>query len=124
MISIETWAYDFSAVNEDGLTIYYKITSETSPKTVSVTYQTNTNTRTYTSNIINIPNSVTYNGNSYGVTGIDDTAFRSCDAKFITLPKFLISIGKSAFAYCGNLTSITIPSSVTSIGAGAFSSCM
>ena len=33
------------------------------------------------------------------------------------------SIGKNAFSYCNNMTSITIPNSVTSIGEEAFYSC-
>ncbi len=35
----------------------------------------------------------------------------------------VVAIGKYAFSYCINLTSITIPNSVTSIGDGAFSRC-
>ena len=37
--------------------------------------------------------------------------------------KPVMSIGRFAFSYCTNLTSITLPDSVTSIGGGAFSSC-
>ena len=48
-----------------------------------------------------IPESVTYNGNTYSVTSIGDRAFYGCTG----------------------LTSITIPNSVTSIGEGAFSGC-
>ena len=33
------------------------------------------------------------------------------------------NIGKSAFSYCSNLTTITIPTTVISIGASAFGSC-
>ena len=39
------------------------------------------------------------------------------------IPEGVTSIGNSAFALCGGLTSITIPESVTSIGDGAFFSC-
>ena len=34
------------------------------------------------------------------------------------------SIGKWAFCYCANMTSVTIPNSVTSIGEDAFSGCI
>jgi hypothetical protein len=40
-----------------------------------------------------------------------------------TIPNSVINIGKFAFEYCTNLTSVTIPNSVTNIGEGAFSSC-
>ncbi len=36
---------------------------------------------------------------------------------------FVTSIGKKAFQYCKNLTSVSIPNSVTSIGSGAFWGC-
>ena len=42
---------------------------------------------------------------------------------FITIPKGVKKIGKSAFEGCSSLTSITIPNSVTKIGEGAFSLC-
>ena len=49
-----------------------------------------------------IPESVTYNGNTYSVTSIGDRAFYGCTG----------------------LTSITIPNSVTSIGIQAFYGCI
>ena len=48
-----------------------------------------------------IPSAITYNGKTYKVT----------------------AIGKWAFFWCTNLTSITIPNSVISIGDGAFGGC-
>lgn len=41
----------------------------------------------------------------------------------LVIPDGVTSIGRAAFAYCSNLTSITIPDSVTSIGARAFYFC-
>ena len=71
-----------------------------------------------------IPESVTYNGNTYSVTSIGDRAFSSCEGlTSITIPNSVTSIGYQAFMGCKGLTSITIPNSVTSIGEGAFSGC-
>ena len=102
IFSLNINAHDFEAVNSDGKTIYYNITSS-EDLTVSVSYRGSS----YISYIneyggdISIPSSVLYNGETYSVT----------------------SIGDLAFFYCRNLTSITIPNSVTSIGDDAFSSC-
>ena len=45
------------------------------------------------------------------------------DAKHITIPDYVTSIGKGAFSNCKSLTCVTIPDSVTSIGAKAFYGC-
>ena len=130
--------YDFSDTN--GLA--YKISS---PTTAYVTYKS-PNGKDY-SGFITIPSTVTYNGTSYNVTAIGDSAFHYCtslyginipnsvvsigDSAFynccgldaITIPSFVTSIGNNAFYDCFNVGSITIPSSVTSIGNGAFNQC-
>lgn len=119
-ISLQLFAYDFSAVN-NGKTIYYNITSSPSPRTVEVTYQ-NTSNSGY-SGSITIPSSVTYNGNTYSVTSIGNYAFRSCiTLTNITIPNSVTSIGNCAFQNC-KFQSISIPNSVTTIGSSAFSGC-
>ena len=95
---------------------------------------------------LEIPASVTIEGQNYAVTAIGASAFRYCqwitsvtipegiefigDEAFgsgrfseITLPTSLRSIGKSTFWDCSNLRSIVIPEGVLSIGEFAFQSC-
>ncbi len=79
--------------------IYYNITSDTD-KTVEVTCRgfDYYNYSDRYSGAVTIPESVTYNGNTYSVT----------------------SIGNWAFDECSGLTSVEIPNSVISIGSYAF----
>ena len=88
------YAFDFEAVNEDGVTIYYNIIS-TTDRTCEVTSGNGY------SGIVKIPETVSYSSLVFKVT----------------------SIGKEAFDNCKGLTSIEIPNSVTSIGRSAFRSC-
>lgn len=61
---------------------------------------------------------------SYGVTGIGKDAFYYfTNLTSVQLPNGLKSIGSYAFAYCGGLESITIPEGVKNIGAYAFRGC-
>ena len=77
-ISLNTQAEDFSAVN-DGDTIYYNITSSTSPRTVAVTFRGSSyGSFNEYSGAISIPDSVLYSGNYYKVTSIGDYAFSFC----------------------------------------------
>ncbi len=82
-----------------------------------------------------IPETVTYQGTTFNVTGIDELAFcyyyNGEDVVYspcttltsVTIPNSFTSIGKRAFADCSSLTSVTIPNSVTSIGEWAFENC-
>ena len=71
-----------------------------------------------------IPDSVTYNGEIYSVTSIDEYAFYKCTSLTnVTIGNSVASIGNNAFYSCSGLTSITIGNSVTSIGELAFRSC-
>ena len=143
----ECW-FDFCATNADGVTIFYKIVSETN-KTCEVTYGIDKSsgsapTGGYTdyAGVVNIPSSA----NGYKVIGIGDYAFAECKnltsvtipntvtyikeyafyfcySLTIEIPNSVTSIGGNAFEYCYNLISITIPNSVTSIGESAFQYC-
>lgn len=116
-LSLQLFAYDFSAVNSDGVTIYYNYTTPGNVEVASGSYN----------GVINIPSSVTYNGNTYSVTSIGDRAFQGSFSGSgltdITIPNSIISIGDYAFFRCSSLTSFTIPNSVTSIGRSAFNCC-
>ena len=125
MTALLSFAHSFEVKNADEKTIYYKITSS-SDLTVAVTYR-----GTYDSEYINeyigavtIPATVTYNGKTYSVTSIGNSAFYQCSSlKSVTIPNSVTSIGDDAFCLCSGLTSIIIPNSVTSIGDHAFSGC-
>ena len=131
------YAYDFSAMNADGVMIYYNITSST-----DLTCEVTSNYPTYYFGTINIPAHVTYNYKSYSVTSIGDYAFQGCSGLTnVTIPNSVISIGTWAFSGCINLQnpiynntiyvkmptsytgSFTIPEGITTIAEYAFEKC-
>ena len=108
-------AYDFQV---DG--IYYDINADET--TVTVTNETGFSA-SYSGEVI-IPQSVTFQGNTYIVTSIGSAAFMDCTSlTSIAIPEGVTSIGARAFHGCTGLTSVTIPESVTSIGMAAFLNC-
>ncbi len=71
-----------------------------------------------------IPDSVTYAGTTFAVTGIESNAFDGCyELTSITIPNSVETIGEQAFQGCTGLTSVNIGSGVTAIGAKAFNYC-
>ena len=125
VISLNIKAHDFEAVNSDGKTIYYNITSSNN-LTVSVTYKgkySHSNSNEY-EGVITIPSTVSYYGKTYSVTSIGNDAFSGCyGLTSIEIPNSVTSIGEYAFNGCSGLTSLTIGNSVTSIGGRAFYDC-
>ena len=119
-------AYDFM-VNG----IYYNINGNNA----TVTYQYreyynngSLNYYYYNSNTgkVTIPETVTFNGETYTVTAIGDHAFCHHGHEGITgisIPSTITSIGNSAFESCHGLDEVIIPESVVSIGGSAFWNC-
>ncbi|MBR5170039.1 MAG: leucine-rich repeat protein [Muribaculaceae bacterium] len=99
--------------------IYYTVTSGNN---VSVTYRDSPNYSSYYGNVT-IPETVTYHGVTYTVTGIGESAFRECHTAdrnlFVTLPNTVTSIGTYGF-YMSNLFYIELGNKVSSIGGLAF----
>ena len=97
--------------------VYYNLDEDS--KTASVSRKDNTNIP-YSGEVV-IPGTITYNGQNYRVTSIEDGAFAySPDMYYVIIPEGLETIGMDAFRDCFSLRSINIPSSVTSIGKDAF----
>ena len=107
--------------------IYYSVTSASEPRTVAVTckYEATpyNDTNTHVGNVI-IPETVTYEGNTYTVTTIGENAFQNCrELTGVTMPNSVTMIGRIAFANCANLESVTLGNAVTMIDEGAFEFC-
>ena len=114
---IALWAHD---VEIDG--IYYNL-NETK-KTAEVTYYGDDDYNNEYSGSVTIPETLTYNSQTYRVTSIGSSAFSRCSGLAeVTIPNSVTSIGNEAFYYCSGLTSVTIGNSVTYIDGGAFIGC-
>jgi hypothetical protein len=112
--NIEGVYYDFE---ENG--IYYLITG---PNTASVTYK-DRNFNSY-SGTVNVPATVTHEGQTYTVTAVGRLAFYNCTGlTSVTLPNTVTLLDYAAFYNCTSLTSVNIPSSVTTLGEFCFESC-
>ena len=118
------FAYDFEV---DGIA-YNVVTSSTdsTDNTVEVTFLGDSywGNRYSGSITITIPESVTYNGNTYSVTAIGHHAFSYCyGVTKVTIPNSVTSIEYDAFNSCESLKEVVIPNSVTTIGYSAFEYC-
>lgn len=113
-------AITFEALNDDGVTIYYKSVDS---NTVQVTAKNTNEPNSYSGNVV-IPAKVTYADTEYDVVGIYFEAFRDCaDLISVTIPESVTYIQANAFYGCSSLTAIDIPASVTEIGNYAFYGC-
>lgn len=73
--------------------------------------------------VIDIPDTVISDGQTYTVTAINNAVFPNSAVTSVTIPDSVTAIPDAAFANCFQLTNISIPNSVTYIGYSAFSSC-
>lgn len=73
--------------------------------------------------VIDIPDTVTSDGQPYTVTAINNAAFPNSAVTSVTIPDSVTSIHDVSFFNCSQLTNISIPNSVTYIGYSAFSYC-
>ena len=107
MTGAKAFAHDIEAKNADNVTIYYVWINNNTELSVNYrgsSYSSYSNE--YTGNVV-IPKSVTYNGNTYPVTSIYGSAFRSCSSlQKLELPSTLDSIGNEAFTYTNSLSSV------------------
>ena len=98
--------------------IYYNVLSEDNKTCEVIESSTKYNGQ------IKIPQNVTIGDRQYVVTYIGKGAFRYCkDLTSISLPNTIDSIGSQAFAECTGLKELTSPSSLKSIGTFAFYGC-
>ena len=85
---------------------------------------TNNGTSNCYSGSLDIPSSVTYNGKTYTVTAVGDSAFMNCrQLHQVGLPSTVTSIGHHAFMNCFSLNYQSVSKNVTSIGDYAFLNC-
>lgn len=116
--SVVAQAQEFSAVNADGVTLYYSVTGEGEAELIR--HPEYVENIAYEGDVV-IPTSVEHDGVDYAVTGIGETAFGYCDKlTSVSMPASIERIGESAFAGCELLKAIEIPASVKSIDDYAF----
>ena len=106
--------------------LYYNLNTEN--LTAQVTYEKLVvlDGSSYTTDLtsVNIPAQVTYNNQTYTVTGIGGIAFQGCTSiTEVSIPSTVTTIETMAFYRCSGLTSLVIPQSVTSIGRMVFYGC-
>ena len=116
--------YDFSAVCETGVSLYYRITSDAN-KTVEVVYPHVEGDYwggyTKPTGSLIIPSSVTHDGVDYTVVSIGEFAFYECTGlTAVTVGDSVCAIYSHAFFGCSNLSSVEMPDQMYIIGERAF----
>ena len=117
-----TFAQDFSAVNDEGMTLCYNILYEDDEPTTMVELTSGGKITSY-SGVIVVPSTVVNpnDGQTYTVAGIGENAVYDCDqVTSVQLPNTIIYIGNRAFYDCDYLQSINFPEGLVWIGDYAF----
>ncbi len=73
--------------------------------------------------VITIPETFDFEGNTFTVTAIGESAFAGSSITRINLPNTLTSIGEKAFYECSSLEKVDMPETLSSLGAYAFFRC-
>lgn len=105
--------------------IYYNITSTTN-KTAEVTFAGATASEVaneYSGKVV-IPSTVLYNGVTYNITAVGDSAFQGCEnLQSVTISNGVTKVGVHGFINCKGLSEVVLPKSLISIGGSAFNAC-
>ena len=102
-----------------GSKLYLEITSDTTPKTVAVTGFSATSLDSLV-----IPSTVTYNGTTYSVTKINQSAIAHSNLlRSVVIPNSVTTIEDCAFWDSHNLTSVVMGDSVSNMGIEVFDYC-
>ena len=100
--------------------LHFHLTAEKHTAELTFLATDSTNATAYAGEL-NVPSSVTVDGQAYAVTGVTQLACSWCDAlASVTLPEGVDHIGLGAFSDCSRLSQVTLPSSLTAIHDLAF----
>ncbi len=128
-------AYDFSAENAEGITIYYNyINNGTEVEVTYEGYYKSWNSKTLEYDYyyrgcstlygysVTIPETVSYNNHTFPVTQIGRNAFRDNYMQYVILPNSIKSIGSYSFQD-SSIKEITIPDGITELKNSIFAGC-
>ena len=115
LFALTAYSYSFGSGG-----IFYNITNSTN-LTVEVTHG---NELGGYFGVVTIPQTVSYKGVYYTVTGVGEKAFSACSGLTkVNFPQTVTTIGDYAFSGCNAMMEIVIPATITKIGNYVFSGC-
>ena len=124
----QAWAYDFK-VSHRGYSLYFTII-DSDERAVEVTSPMNEGTYRWMGyavpgGVLDIPAEVEYEGVRYTVVSVGERAFSGvAEITGVNLPNTITDIGAYAFSYCTSITGVlTIGEEIMSIGRSAFYGC-
>ena len=99
LLSVNASAHDIEVKNADGKTIYYTYINNNTELEVSYRGSSSISySNEYSGNVV-IPESVTYNGNTYSVTSIGNSAFYYCSGTSVW-PTICTKLGRRSMWSC------------------------